>query len=328
MDSVTTTGLQMNELATEIADSWRSTPPRCGCASHDAAQRRAGDRRRRGDRRRLRRGARRWREICMGGLGNVDLLADPDRRRGVARTSRCGPIIRPSRAWPRSTPAGPSRSTSSSPWARVRSGRTRGSSASCSRSSATRRRPPHGRAGARGAHAPHRRGGRLGGGEGPARSPPSSLSWSRRPRASRAASRSPPGSWRPGLHKMETLGFDVRRVVSAHRHRADPAGGQERPARHRPHQRLHPVRRAGALHGSRRATPSWRSWRAKVPASASRDYGTPFYEIFQRYEGDFYKIDPLLFSPAEVWLTSTESGRTFHAGRLNPEVLTASCYPS
>jgi hypothetical protein len=29
-----------------------------------------------------------------------------------------------------------------------------------------------------------------------------------------------------------------------------------------------------------------------------------------------------------VWLTSTESGRTFHAGRLDPEVLTASCYPS
>jgi methenyltetrahydromethanopterin cyclohydrolase len=65
---------------------------------------------------------------------------------------------------------------------------------------------------------------------------------------------------------------------------------------------------------------------AKVPASASRDYGTPFYEIFQRYGGDFYKIDPLLFSPAEVWLTSAETGRTFHAGRLNPEVLEASLY--
>jgi methenyltetrahydromethanopterin cyclohydrolase len=65
---------------------------------------------------------------------------------------------------------------------------------------------------------------------------------------------------------------------------------------------------------------------AKVPASASRDYGTPFSEIFQRYNGDFYKIDPLLFSPGEVWLTSTETGRTFHAGRLNPEVLEASLY--
>ena len=67
---------------------------------------------------------------------------------------------------------------------------------------------------------------------------------------------------------------------------------------------------------------------AKVPASASRDYGTPFYDIFQRYDGDFYKIDPLLFSPAEIWLTSAETGRTFHAGALNPGVLRASCYPS
>ena len=64
----------------------------------------------------------------------------------------------------------------------------------------------------------------------------------------------------------------------------------------------------------------------QIPASASRDYGTPFYEIFQRYEGDFYKIDPLLFSPAEVWLTSLETGRTFHAGGMNPEVLEASLY--
>jgi methenyltetrahydromethanopterin cyclohydrolase len=66
---------------------------------------------------------------------------------------------------------------------------------------------------------------------------------------------------------------------------------------------------------------------SKVPATASRDYGTPFYEIFQRYESDFYRIDPLLFSPAEVWLTSTETGRTFHAGHLNPEILEASLHP-
>jgi methenyltetrahydromethanopterin cyclohydrolase len=66
---------------------------------------------------------------------------------------------------------------------------------------------------------------------------------------------------------------------------------------------------------------------AKVPASASRDYGTPFYDIFQRYQGDFYKIDPLLFSPAEVWLTSIETGRTFRAGMLNAEVLEESLLP-
>src|SRR5207245_9749237 len=62
----------------------------------------------------------------------------------------------------------------------------------------------------------------------------------------------------------------------------------------------------------------------KIPASASKDYGTPFYDIFKRYDGDFYKIDPLLFSPAEVWLTSAGSGKTYHAGRANPDVLRAS----
>ena len=60
---------------------------------------------------------------------------------------------------------------------------------------------------------------------------------------------------------------------------------------------------------------------AQLPASASRDYGTPFTDVFERYGRDFYKIDPLLFSPAEVWLESVSSGKTFHAGRLNPDVL-------
>jgi methenyltetrahydromethanopterin cyclohydrolase len=66
---------------------------------------------------------------------------------------------------------------------------------------------------------------------------------------------------------------------------------------------------------------------AKLPASASKDYGTPFYDTFERYNKDFYKIDPLLFSPAEVWLTSVGSGKTYHAGHVNVEVLKRSLYP-
>ena len=62
----------------------------------------------------------------------------------------------------------------------------------------------------------------------------------------------------------------------------------------------------------------------RLPSSSSPDYGTPFYDIFKRYDNDFYKIDPLLFSPAEVWLTSVSSGRTFHAGQVNAAVLRAS----
>jgi methenyltetrahydromethanopterin cyclohydrolase len=59
----------------------------------------------------------------------------------------------------------------------------------------------------------------------------------------------------------------------------------------------------------------------KVPSSASRDYGTPFYDVFKRYDGDFYKVDPHLFSPAQVTLTNLRSGRSFEAGRLDAAVL-------
>jgi methenyltetrahydromethanopterin cyclohydrolase len=58
-----------------------------------------------------------------------------------------------------------------------------------------------------------------------------------------------------------------------------------------------------------------------IPSSASRDYGRPFYEIFQAYGGDFYQIDPFLFSPAEVFVNNLTSGRTYHAGGPNAEVL-------
>jgi methenyltetrahydromethanopterin cyclohydrolase len=52
----------------------------------------------------------------------------------------------------------------------------------------------------------------------------------------------------------------------------------------------------------------------KLPSRASRDYGHPFAEIFKRFNGDFYAIDPLLFSPAEVIVTAIETGDTFRAG--------------
>lgn len=58
----------------------------------------------------------------------------------------------------------------------------------------------------------------------------------------------------------------------------------------------------------------------KVPSATSRDYGLPFQELFARY-GNFYDIDPLLFSPAEVWLNNIKSGATFHGGEVRPDLL-------
>jgi methenyltetrahydromethanopterin cyclohydrolase len=61
-----------------------------------------------------------------------------------------------------------------------------------------------------------------------------------------------------------------------------------------------------------------------LPSRASRDFGAPFAEIFKRFNGDFYAIDPMLFSPAEVVVTAIESGASFHAGALHRELLDAS----
>jgi methenyltetrahydromethanopterin cyclohydrolase len=62
----------------------------------------------------------------------------------------------------------------------------------------------------------------------------------------------------------------------------------------------------------------------RLPSEGSRDYGQPFAEIFKRFNGDFYAIDPLLFSPAQVIVTAIESGKTFHHGQLNLQLLDAS----
>ena len=128
-----------------------------------------------------------------------------------------------------------------------------------------------------------------------------------------------------GLHKIETLGFDVRRVIGAMGTAPlPPVAKNDLRAIGRTNDCI--LYGGQARYTVQAADAELEKLAEQVPASASRDYGTPFYEIFQRYGGDFYKIDPLLFSPAEVWLTSTETGRTFHAGHLNPEVLEASLY--
>lgn len=62
----------------------------------------------------------------------------------------------------------------------------------------------------------------------------------------------------------------------------------------------------------------------RVPSCASSDYGRPFAEIFARYDNDFYRIDPLLFSPAMVTFVNAETGKRSQFGRLAPKVLVES----
>ncbi|WAC27235.1 methenyltetrahydromethanopterin cyclohydrolase [Ancylobacter sp. SL191] len=58
-----------------------------------------------------------------------------------------------------------------------------------------------------------------------------------------------------------------------------------------------------------------------LPSASSRDYGRPFGEIFAAYNGDFYAMDPMLFSPARVTVTALETGRSFSHGAYNEAVL-------
>ncbi len=61
-----------------------------------------------------------------------------------------------------------------------------------------------------------------------------------------------------------------------------------------------------------------------LPSSSSSAYGKPFADIFGEVNGDFYKIDPMLFSPAQVIVSNMETGSSFHAGKIAPEIVDAS----
>lgn len=61
-----------------------------------------------------------------------------------------------------------------------------------------------------------------------------------------------------------------------------------------------------------------------LPSSTSSSYGKPFAETFAEVGGDFYKIDAMLFSPALVTVSNLDTGSSFHAGKLAPDIVDAS----
>ena len=120
-----------------------------------------------------------------------------------------------------------------------------------------------------------------------------------------------------GLYKLHRSGFDLTRVVAASGScPVAPLSADDLTAVGRTND--------GILYGGR----VWMTVKCddaaieevldRLPSSASVDYGVPFGRLYERACADFYQIDPLLFSPAELWITNATSGRTFHAGRLSP----------
>jgi methenyltetrahydromethanopterin cyclohydrolase len=127
------------------------------------------------------------------------------------------------------------------------------------------------------------------------------------------------------LHKLFELGFDLNQVVSGYGSAPlPPPAANELQAIGRTNDAI--------LYGGR--VTLWvesddellAEIGKRVPASASPDYGAPFAQIFDNYGGDFYKIDPLLFSPAEVTLCNLKTGRAHSFGWIDAGILRRSMF--
>lgn len=59
----------------------------------------------------------------------------------------------------------------------------------------------------------------------------------------------------------------------------------------------------------------------KAPSSNCKEYGKTSYEIYKAVDFDFTQVDPALFAPAVVTLTSARTGSVYAGGEINTEVL-------
>ncbi len=125
------------------------------------------------------------------------------------------------------------------------------------------------------------------------------------------------------LHKLHELGFPLERVI-------DGMGAAPLPPPHPDFVTAMGRTNDAIIFGGRvhlyvtGAAAEARALCDALPASASRDYGRPFAEIFRAAHGDFYAIDRSLFSPGEAIVTAIDSGETFRAGKLDAALLDAS----
>ncbi|WP_068264384.1 methenyltetrahydromethanopterin cyclohydrolase [Rubripirellula obstinata] len=124
------------------------------------------------------------------------------------------------------------------------------------------------------------------------------------------------------IHKLHELKFDVTQIVSATGHAPLPP-----PAK--PGDTTTGIGRTNdaMLYGA--TVTLWidaddgaiDGVASKVPSESSPDHGRPFADVFKEYDYDFYKVDPMLFSPAVVVIHNLRSGKTWRTGRLKTDVL-------
>ena len=122
------------------------------------------------------------------------------------------------------------------------------------------------------------------------------------------------------MHKLHELGFDVNRVRSAYGTAPLPPVAKND---------IEGIGRTNdaILYGARVTLwvmgddESIAEIVQRIPSMSSPSYGQPFLELFEAAGRDFYKIDPQLFSPAQVILQNVDTGRVHVAGKVNEAVL-------
>lgn len=125
------------------------------------------------------------------------------------------------------------------------------------------------------------------------------------------------------LHKAHTVGFDLHAIV-------DGIGSAPLAPPHPDFVRAMGRTNDAIIYGGRvqlfvdADDADARGLAERLPSATSGDHGAPFAEIFSRVNGDFYKIDGALFSPAVAIVTSVRTGATFRGGNLEPELVDAS----
>ena len=122
------------------------------------------------------------------------------------------------------------------------------------------------------------------------------------------------------LHKTHTLGFDLNDVVEGVASAPLPSPGKDfTEAMGRTNDA---ILYGGTVHlWVKGKDTNSKKLAEELSSKNSGDYGESFSKIFKNVNYDFYKIDPHLFAPANVWISNLNSGNSWNSGSLNLDLL-------
>ncbi len=125
------------------------------------------------------------------------------------------------------------------------------------------------------------------------------------------------------MHKLAEIGFDLNLIVAAHGIAPiPPVAKNDLAAIGRTNDAiLYGARVRLLVRGDDSAI---ERFGPQTPSCSSRDHGEPFSALFERYDRDFYKVDPSLFSPAAVTFENIDTGNLFSYGAVEPTIVARS----